>query len=121
MSIEFTVEDETDFTLVSAQGGDVTSQDALRYGQSLMHAAQRAAAVKVLIDHRSLDYAIGVEQVSELIKQIAPLIPSLKRIAVVCPADALVDGKAWQSVAFHRGPQVLIDDQFDRARRWLLE
>ena len=121
MSIDFSVEDEADFTLVTTRGDDVTSQDALHYGQSLMHAAQRAAAVKVLIDHRSLDYAIGVAQVSEIIKQIAPLIPSLKRIAVVCPADTLIDGKAWQSVAFHRGPQVLIDDQFDRARRWLLE
>ncbi len=97
MSIEFTVEDETDFTLVSVQGGDVTSQDALRYGQSLMHVAQRAAVVKVLIDHRTLNYAIGVAQVSELIKQIAPLIPSLKRIAVVCPADALVDGNTFQT------------------------
>lgn len=120
MAICFGVNYENGVLFITASGRDDNVQQVIDYGSSVIELAVRYGSKYILCDERDLEYTLDTFDNFESARKIAELAPKVVRIAIVCGAKFLDDGKFWETVAVNRALQVRFDTEMERARAWLL-
>ncbi len=121
MAITYISEIKEDMLLITASGRDENVRQVIDYGSAVIDLAVRHGATLVLCDERNLEYALDTFDTFQSAREIADLAPKVARIAIVCGAKFLKDGKFWETVAVNRALQVRVDTDIERAKAWLFE
>lgn len=120
MAISFGVNYENGVLVITASGRDDNVQQVIDYGSSVIELAVKSGARYILCDERDIEYTLDTFDNFESARKIAELAPKVARIAIVCGAMYLEDGKFWETVAVNRALHVRVDTEMERARAWLL-
>lgn len=119
MAITFQACIEDDLLIITASGRDEHVQEVIDYGISVIDLAVKKSVKRVLCDERNLEYALNTFDTFRVAEAIAARAPRLVRVAIVCGAAFLQDGKFWETVSVNRGLLVRVDTDIVQATEWL--
>ncbi|NTW54470.1 MAG: hypothetical protein HGB15_06890 [Chlorobaculum sp.] len=121
MAITFHSEIADGLLLITASGRDEDVQQVIDYGSAVIDLAVESGVTLILCDERNLEYALDTFDTFKSAQQIAEIAPKVIRVAIVCGAKFLEDGKFWETVAVNRALQVRVDTDIEQAKAWLVK
>lgn len=119
MAISFKIESRDQFLTVVTRGKDENLKQVEAYSAAVIEAAIKNKSKKILCDERELEYSISVADTYKLAEAASKYAVNVLKIAIVCDAKNLVDGKFYETVALNRGLLVRVTDDIDEAINWL--
>lgn len=119
MAIDFAISVHGPLLRVTTRGRDESLEETQAYGLAVLEAALTSGCSKVLCDERELDYALSTTETFDLACGLAQRAPALGRVAIVCKADQVADGRFFETVAVNRGLLVRVFTSIEEAETWL--
>jgi len=121
MAIEHDIQVDGSLLKVTASGFDESYEQALSYLQAIVDAALLHKSSRILCDERNLDYRISTLDTYELGEFASKYAGYVMRIAIVCNAASLEDGKFYETVSVNRGLRIRVMTDMDEAIAWIGE
>jgi hypothetical protein len=119
MAITFEIEIQDEYLKVKASGTDDTYQEVLDYFNAVAEVAIKHDIKKIFCDERKVVRSLPVLDILRLGENASQHSFRMARIAIVCDARFLQDGKFYETVASNRGLSMLVTADYDEAVRWL--
>ena len=119
MAIKYQIEKQEEWLKVVASGEDDSLEEVLAYGGAIIQAAIEYSSKKILCDERGLRYAISLTDTYKLAEEASRFAKNVVRIAIVCNAHYLDEGRFFETVASNRGLIIRVTSNYDEATAWL--
>jgi hypothetical protein len=119
MSINFHIENQSEWLKVVASGEDDNLEEVLAYGSAIIQAAIEYSSKKILCDERKLQYTLSITDTFKLAEEASRYAKNVVRIAIVCDAQYLDDGRFFETVASNRGLIIRVTSSYEEASAWL--
>jgi len=119
MAIHYQTEVHGNLLKVITTGEDESLEEVMDYAHTIINEAVKAGIIKVLCDERNLIWKLSTFDTFQLAEDTSMLAPKVAKIAIVCNAKYVEEGRFYETVATNRGLTIRVLSDIDEAERWL--